>query len=218
MTKKQKRRNTFSTKKVAIMKKKLIALMGVLFVTTLSCAGTYTYKWEMPVIGGKTIHINFKDGLLSVDEHKNKVVLMEVWGVNCPPCLMSIPHYKKLISKYKEDLEMIALEVPLAQFSQISKDDLSSFVNTRGINYDVIHHNDSGEFLAFFSRFTGWDGNLPFLVIFDKSGKAIAKGMGMPDESSLEKFLKKLIDEKKSDGPKNKSDNADKNSSTQNPQ
>ena len=34
---------------------------------------------------------------------KGRVVLVEYWGVNCPPCLASIPHISELQEKYGRD-------------------------------------------------------------------------------------------------------------------
>jgi thiol-disulfide isomerase/thioredoxin len=34
---------------------------------------------------------------------KGRIVLVEYWGINCPPCLASIPHLSELQEKYGRD-------------------------------------------------------------------------------------------------------------------
>ena len=40
---------------------------------------------------------------LDPTEFKGRVVLVEYWGINCPPCLASIPHLSELQEKYGRD-------------------------------------------------------------------------------------------------------------------
>ena len=39
-----------------------------------------------------------------------KAVVLECWGVKCPPCIASLPHMQELSEKYKDTLVVIGAE------------------------------------------------------------------------------------------------------------
>ena len=111
---------------------------------------------ELPTVTGKKIHIKGITNGFDIKEYRGKIVFIEMWGINCPPCLMSIPHYVRLISKYKNDLAMMAIEIPMRNFPPTSRETLKKFIEEKGINYDILAYDDVSDFVNYFAQATGW--------------------------------------------------------------
>jgi len=65
------------------------------------------------------------------------------------------------------------------------------------INYDVIASADAGQFVDYVAQRAGWQGYIPFLVVLDGEGKAIAMVPGMPSETKLENIIQSILKQKK---------------------
>jgi thiol-disulfide isomerase/thioredoxin len=124
---------------------------------------------------------------LIFDEYKGKIVFLEFFGHRCPPCLRSISHYKKLQSKYKDKLAIIAIEVQGMDEAQ-----LKDFVKEKGINYVTVTQGKSGDIVPYISTRAQWQGSIPFLVILDKKGDVQLVQAGMLPEEALEDVIEKL--------------------------
>ena len=105
---------------------------------------------------------------------------------------MSIPHYINLMKKYKGKLAMLAIEVQATP-----KDRLKKFVKSHKINYDVVAHKDAGDFVDYIAQRTQWRGSIPFLLIFDQTGKVVTIQVGMPREEALDGIVKTLTSKKR---------------------
>jgi len=172
------------------MKTIITALTTLMLLSGLAqAAGNDTIA--LPTINGKTIHIKGTDNGLSIPEYKGKVVFLEFWGTHCPPCLASIPHYVDLISKHKDKLAMLGIEV-----QDTPKDQLKAFASAKGINYDVVAYRDAGAFVEYIARRAGWKGSIPFLLILDQKGNVVTMQVGMLPEAALEKVFNDLISKK----------------------
>ena len=174
------------------MKKFLMLFSLVVLLMSSAVAGeNENDTMVLKTIEGKTLHlIGTTDGL-KIPEYKGKVVFLEFWGTKCPPCRMSIPHYIDLMNKYKGKLAMLAVEVQATP-----KDRLKKFVESHKINYDIVAHSDAGHFVDYIAQRSQWRGAIPFLLIFDKSGKVVTIQEGMLREEALEGIIKTLSADK----------------------
>jgi len=172
------------------MKTIITALTTLMLLSGLSQAADND-AIALPTINGKTIHIKGTDNGLSIPEYKGKVVFLEFWGTHCPPCLASIPHYVDLISKHKDKLAMLGIEV-----QDTPKDQLKAFAAAKGINYDVVAYRDAGAFVEYIARRAGWKGSIPFLLILDQEGNVVTMQVGMLPQTALERVFNDLINKK----------------------
>jgi len=150
-------------------------------------------QFTLKTIQGKELHLTGLDNGLEVKEYKGKVVFIEFWGTHCPPCLISIPHYIDLQAKYKDKLAMIAIEVQATPEAM-----LKQFAQSKGINYDVIAHENAQAFVSYVGRRAGWQGSIPFLMILDPQGNFVTAQVGMVPPEALEELIKRLDSAKSS--------------------
>ena len=146
---------------------------------------------KMTDINGKTYRVQgIKDGLL-FKGLEGKIVFLEFFGHNCPPCLASIPHLIKLQKKYKDRLAIVAIEVQGLHNTQ-----LANFAKKRGINYTVIAGEKSSVMVPYIRKRADWAGLIPYYLIVDTEAKVRYMQEGMIPEEILEKIILDLSPKK----------------------
>jgi len=119
---------------------------------------------------------------VSLDDLDGKVVVIEHWGVRCPPCIAAIPHLVKLDRRYStKGLVIIADE------SQNSaKEDILKLVKSNRIKYTITQgtRNPSAKM-----------GGIPHAVVFGVDGNVVFQGH--PSHDDFDKAIKKALREVK---------------------
>ena len=110
---------------------------------------------------------------------KGRVVLVEYWGINCPPCLASIPHISELQVKYGRDQFVI-----IANQCQAADDaKAQSVFKSRGGSdlITVINHGD----------LTGANvSGIPHCFLFSHDGKLVYEGSPFDLDAPVESAVK----------------------------
>lgn len=111
------------------------------------------------------------------DELTGKVVVVEVWGVNCPPCIASLPELAKLAKTYeKKGLAVVGLE---CQGSK--KEDILKVLKSAKVKYPVMAGGSA----------PGIKGGIPYACVFDRGGKLVWNGN--PHDENFERAVKKEL-------------------------
>ncbi len=163
-----------------------IALI-MLFASLLVTANAKDDKMSVTTTNGNKLTIIGTESGLNIEEYKGKIIFLEFFGHRCPPCIRSIPHYKKLQAKYKDKLAIVAIEV-----QGLSDKELKAFVEKKKINYTTISHEKAGELIPYIAKRAQWEGAIPFLVVLDQNGGVQLVQAGMLPESTLENLIVKL--------------------------
>jgi len=115
------------------MKAKTLVSLGVL-IAVAACGDSLGGEWDLNF----TIS-NIKPGKavygkpVTPQDLEYRVVLLEVWGMRCPPCVGSLP----MLSKWQDDYKSRGLAVVGAHCQGGSDDALSSFVKKQGVTYTI---------------------------------------------------------------------------------
>lgn len=116
------------------------------------------------------------------DSLKGKVVVIEYWGVNCPPCIAAMPHLAKLDKRYRDKgLVIIGAESQnssAAAIKKITDKAKVEFAITAGANGPVAVRG------------------IPKALIFDTTGKIIFNGN--PADKNFDSTIKKALKDVKS--------------------
>jgi len=153
-----------------------------------------TKKEELPTfklkdVNGKVYDIKAVKWGLTFPKLKNKLVFIDMFGKNCPPCLKEIPHLVNLKKKYKDHIEIIALQVQEGMDIKETKE----FIKEHKINYPVIKGRDFMQFIYYFAKKSGWKGMVPYMIMFSPEGKVKLAHKGFIEEAELEKKIKEEI-------------------------
>lgn len=71
---------------------------------------------------------------LSNKELKGKVIVLEYWGVNCPPCVASLPHLAKMDKDHRAD----GLVIIGAECQMSSKDEMKPLLEKSKVEYTIV--------------------------------------------------------------------------------
>ncbi|WP_345950305.1 TlpA disulfide reductase family protein [Mucilaginibacter sp. PAMB04274] len=110
-----------------------------------------------------------------------KVIVLNFWFINCPPCRQEIPDLNKLVDDYKDNKDVVFIAVALDEAYQIEE-----FIKQQPFNYHII---ENGRFLA--NRF-GLH-LYPTNVIVDKDGKIVFSSVSF--NFANPRWMKKAIDD-----------------------
>ena len=111
------------------------------------------------------------------DNLTGKVVVVESWGVNCPPCIASLPDLAKLArTNEKKGLVVVGLECQGGTKEQILK-----LLKDARVKYPVMSGGSA----------PGGNGTIPHACVFDTSGKLV--WTGNPHDEDFERAVKKEL-------------------------
>jgi len=173
------------------MKKLLTTLLFLSSILFAEVQTKETNSMSMTDINGKTYTVTGTDNGLTVKGMEGKIVFLEFFGHNCPPCLASIPHLINLTNKHKDELAIISIEVQ--GFNTVQ---LKDFAKAKGMNYTVIAEETAYPLVNYIQQRAQWRGGIPFLVVLDQKGDVQFIQAGMLPESSLENIIQQLIPKK----------------------
>ena len=184
------------------MKKTLLALLLSSFITSAYAIENTPAQPTMSFTdtNGKTYKVQGTEQGLNIEGLEGKVVFLEFFGHQCPPCLASIPHLISLQEKHKDTLAVISIEVQGYNTKQ-----LTQFVKEKKINYIVSSQETASKLVNYIQQRAQWRGSIPFLVALDTKGNVQFVQAGMLPESSLEDLIEQLSTKKdtsKKEAPK----------------
>ena len=132
------------------------------------------FDFNLPDLNGK---------IISLEDFKGKVLIINFWATWCPPCEEEIPKLNQLHKRYKnEGLVVIGIA--------LDKDSLNlvePFVREKRIGYPILMGNE--QVLRDMEDFSG----VPTTLIVDQKGNIKKKYDGAFDKDDLEKILKELL-------------------------
>lgn len=118
---------------------------------------------------------------LNLKKLQGKIVVLNFWFINCPPCRMEIPDLNELVDSFKTNDKVIFVAVALD-----SKWDLKDFLKTSPFSYSIV---DDGRFIA-----QGYGiRSYPTHVIVDTEGRVYFHTTGLTMNTVY--WLKKSINE-----------------------
>lgn len=127
---------------------------------------------------------------------RGKVVVLNLWFINCPNCLAEIKMLNQLVDEYKSNPDVIFL-APAAS----PKNELVKFLAKNPFKYQVLP--DSSVIIISQFGSPDKDGNLsvpfPMHYVLDRDGKIVAKAQGIKGIEAVKNELKKQFPSKATD-------------------
>lgn len=114
---------------------------------------------------------------ISESDMKGKVVVIEHWGVKCPPCIALLPDLAKMDKRYRDD----GLILIGAESQNHTKDQIEPLVKKNKIGY-TITSGANGPI-----NFSG----IPRAFVFDVQGQLVFNGN--PHDEGFERSIKKAL-------------------------
>jgi len=133
-------------------------------------------------------YINTKS--ISLDDLKDKVILVDFWTYSCINCIRTIPHLNEWYDKYSDKgLIIVGIHTPEFEFEKNS-DNVKSAVQKFGIKYPVLQDNDKETWKEYENRY--W----PRKYLIDNEGYIRYDHIGEGAYSETEKVIQALLAER----------------------
>ena len=163
------------------MKKIIITLIALLTITIQA-----QENMNIADTNGKSYNVVAKDNNINIEGMEGKLVFLEFFGLQCPACKEAMPHLINLQEKYKENFQVLAVEV---QNNEI--DPINDYKAEHGINYTTFSNYDIGRLVRYVAEKSGWQGAIPYTVAIDPKGEVLFAQAGVIPEKTLEEYIEK---------------------------
>lgn len=121
---------------------------------------------------------------------KGKVVVLDFWATNCPPCLKEIPHLVALQTRYgAENMQIVGLHVG----DDADRLLVPEFAGKLKINYTLAYPEDALMGFVFSDRT-----DIPQTLILNRSGNMVERFIGFNEDiqKDIDRVIEQTISEK----------------------
>jgi thiol-disulfide isomerase/thioredoxin len=164
--------------------RRIVLTLIALFALNISL---YADNMEMTDTDGKIYKVVGEKSKLKIEGMEGKVVFLELFGLQCPACRQAMPHLINLQEKYKDKLQVMAIEVQKNDAKAIN-----AFKQKNAINYTTLSNFDVGFVVQYIMSKSGWKGEIPFTVIIDADGQVQFTEVGIIPEKKLEEYMERF--------------------------
>ncbi len=119
----------------------------------------------------------FEGNVQKLGDFQGKVVILDFWATNCPPCIKEIPHLIELQKAYGDSLQVVGLHVG----DDEDRQRVPEFVERLKISYSLAYPED-----ALVSYIFGRESAIPQTAVFDRDGNLVKKIIGFDDAIQAE--------------------------------
>jgi thiol-disulfide isomerase/thioredoxin len=137
---------------------------------------------------GKVIHIGERKTGFVFPEYKNKIIILEIFGKDCPHCLKELSTIKRIRNEYKGKLEVISIQAQ----DRMSTAEAIDYINRNNIRYPIIEGDDATNLQYFIQKTYEWRGILPYILVV-KNGVTEFSYSGEVDYKDLKRDIDSIL-------------------------
>lgn len=128
---------------------------------------------------------------LDVADYKGKIVILNVWGSWCGPCIAEAPNFSKVANETKDKgVQFLGINTRDSEKSQAT-----SFEEEHKVPYPSLF-DPTGRLMLRFPKGSLNPQSIPSTIAIDRDGKIAARSIGPLAEDDLRKMVDPLIAEK----------------------
>lgn len=138
--------------------------------------------FTLPMLGGGTFRLS---------EHRGKVVLVNFWATWCVPCREEFPLLSRLEKRHRRaGLSVLGVSTDF----QKEKPAVEKFLVEQKPSFPNYRKKSGGDDQKFIEAVdSSWGGELPFSVLYDRSGRKVRVFSGELEIAALEKQIVSLL-------------------------
>jgi thiol-disulfide isomerase/thioredoxin len=128
-------------------------------------------------------YFSFRDSenqKFKVEDLKGKVLVVNFWFINCPPCRAEIPDLNEMVEEYKDNKDVLFVAIGLDPWFE-----LKEYLVKQPFKYHLV---TDGRYYATEKNVNSYPTN----VVVDKNGKVVFQSMGGSPATTI--WMKKAID------------------------
>jgi cytochrome c biogenesis protein CcdA/thiol-disulfide isomerase/thioredoxin len=129
------------------------------------------------------------DGIVTMDELKGKVVLLDFWTYSCVNCVRTIPHLRAWYDAYRDDgFVIIGVHTPEFAFER-KPENVRKAMKELGVNWPVVMDNEYSQWQVYNNRY--W----PAHYFIDAAGRVRYYHFGEGKYDIAEDVIRALLEE-----------------------
>jgi thiol-disulfide isomerase/thioredoxin len=158
------------------MKKITLFILLFAFATFAQSDKKDAPKFDVTSIDGT----NFK-----LEDLKGKVIVVNMWGIWCPPCLREIPSLNQFATQYKSNKNVVFIA-----FTEDNETKLTKFLKSKPFKFNIIPQ--SNETINMFSE----NMVFPTHYLINQDGKIEVTAPGASGFNKVKKRLREILKQK----------------------
>lgn len=123
-------------------------------------------RFQLPDLDGNVVS-------LEDERFAGKVVLVDLWGTWCPPCIEQLPHLIAWQKEYRDEgFEIVAIDFAtfIPGTEEEYREAMKEYASEKGINYTVLLGGETGEVEKVLPMLKGFKG-FPTVLFIGRDGK-----------------------------------------------
>jgi thiol-disulfide isomerase/thioredoxin len=120
-----------------------------------------------------------------LNKYKGKIIYLDIWSIDCGPCISEMPHSIKLKEKFK-DKELVFIYFSVDRTDKIWKKGIEK------IKIPKFHYRLDGGFNSTLLKVLGIKG-VPHYILFDKEGKIADLTASRPSSGKIKTDIHALL-------------------------
>ena len=148
---------------------------------------TFSYN-KLKTVQGQKLTVGESHTGFMFPDFKGKIILLEVFGQDCPHCFKELPIINNLFAKYRQRLQVVALQVQ----EPMSKGKANSLIREFNINYPIIDRKEANNLMYRLKKSYEWNGILPFILLI-KDGVTQEVFRGEKSQERIERAIQELL-------------------------
>lgn len=166
---------------------RFVTALIVMIFLNFACAQNKQPTGEIGTKAADFSLINLIGEEVTLNQFKDKVIMLNFWATWCGPCKAEIPDFIKMYDKYQKDgLEIVGITVSSGSAASIRQ-----FVEKFGINYTVLTGDE--KYLKDLTVKYGGIRGIPTTFLIDKKGVIQKKWVGARTERIFMMEIDKYI-------------------------
>jgi thiol-disulfide isomerase/thioredoxin len=143
---------------------------------------------QLKTVQGSILTIQERKNGFIFPQFKNKVVLLQIFGQDCPYCFKEMPIINRVKRRYAGNLQIIALQAQEAMSQQTS----SRLIQQFQMDYPIIDKDEARSLLYTIQSTYGWTGILPYILVI-KNGVTEYSFSGQVSHQELDEAVRSLL-------------------------
>ena len=126
-----------------------------------------------------------------VNQHRGRVVLLNLWATWCPPCLREFPEIVEVEREYRKR-GLVIVSVSADSLDRVETD-LLPFLDEHQPGFEVYIRSDDDPEAFIKAVDPGWKGELPATFFYDRVGRPSVKRYSPMPRDEIERIVEYLL-------------------------
>ncbi len=141
-----------------------------------------------PTVQGSKVIIGERSNGFLFPQYRGKIVLLEIFGKTCHFCLEEMPFVSYIKDKYKDKIQIIAIQAQ----EPMSPQKTSELIHRFNMTYPIIEGADATDLLSSIREKYEWYGVLPYKILI-KDGVSEYFYAGEANKKEIEENIQSLL-------------------------